>query len=178
MTEELIIDKSIKGDTLAFGQLVDKYSAYLFAIVFRLVNSEEEAEDIVQEVFIQVWQKLKEYDPHKAKFSTWLYTIATRLAIDALRKKKLHVELCDDYLPLQMPDVHGQLSNKETARLIYCATKKLSPLQKAVFVLREVEGLGVNEVMLITGLTAKQIKDNLYWARKLIKERLAKYIIE
>jgi RNA polymerase sigma-70 factor (ECF subfamily) len=82
MQEEQLIFRSRSGDHRAFVLLVDKYTSYLFAIIFRMVNDEEESKDLVQDTFIIAWQKLVSFDAGKAKFSTWLYTIATRLAID------------------------------------------------------------------------------------------------
>lgn len=177
MTEEQLINSSKQGNKLAFAQLVDRYTSYLYQLVFRIVNDEEEAKDVVQDTFIVVWLKLSQFDIKKSKFTTWLYTIATRHAISSLRKRKLHIEVADDVLPKYNDDALYQLANKEIGGLILKATKNLSPLQKVVFVLRDVEGIGVEEARQITGLSAKQIKDNLYVARKLIRECLRKYVI-
>ncbi|WP_439181470.1 RNA polymerase sigma factor [Carboxylicivirga taeanensis] len=175
MFEERLIQRSKQGDVEAFSLLLDKYTRYLYTVVFRFVNEEEEAKDVVQDTFIVVWKKLKQYDSRQAKFTTWLYTIAVRQAIDTLRKRKPCVALSDN--EISNYDIDRELSNKEMGELILKATKFLSPLQKVVFVLRDIEDLEVEEVKQVTGLTAKQIKDNLYVARKLIRARLEKYII-
>lgn len=172
MREEQLIFRSRRGDHRAFALLVDKYTSYLFTIVFRIVNNEEESKDLVQDTFIIAWQKLKSFDAGKAKFSTWLYTIATRLAIDVLRKRRMQVELTDAVLPVQAEGVHRQLSNSEVGDLINQATQHLSEMQKVVFVLRDIEGMEVDEVSEITGWSAKQIKDNLFVARKKIRAQL------
>ncbi|MBR8537856.1 RNA polymerase sigma factor [Carboxylicivirga sediminis] len=176
MTEEQLINSSKQGNKLAFAQLIDKYTSYLYQLVFRIINNEEESKDILQDTFIVVWQKLSQYDAGKSKFTTWLYTIATRQAISSLRKRKHHIPVDDGVVSKYCEDAYYQLANKEVGELILKATKNLSPLQKVVFVLRDVEELEVDEVRQITGLSAKQIKDNLYVARKLIRDRLMKHV--
>ncbi len=176
--EEQLIYKSKNGDPNAFALIVDKYTSYLFSVVFRIVNVEEEAKDIVQETFIAAWQNLNKYDSSKSKLTTWLYTIATRMAFDVLRKRKEQVELTDAVFTGHSGCVSAQMDNNEMAELIKSATKSLSPMQKVVFVLRDIESMEVSEVCEITGWSAKQIKDNLYVARKQIRERLKRLVIE
>jgi len=173
---DILLLKSIAGDKSAFGELIECYCNYLFSVVFRLVCNEQEAEDIVQETFIRAWQKLDGFDQSRARFSTWLYSIATRLAIDTLRKQQRRATLDLDVIQVETNDVHQQLTNKEIGELIRQATQKLSHQQKVVFVLRDVEQLDVYEVVEITGYSEKQIKDNLYLARKNIRERLMNVI--
>lgn len=165
---EILIEKSKAGDKNAFGELVVIYSDYIFSIVFRIINNEQEAEDIVQDTFIKVWSKLYKYDGLKSKFSTWLYSIAVRLAIDVLRRKKKECvqseELNIDFI--DSSDGYKKLANKEIGVQIAKACESLSVQQKMIFVLRDLEDLDVSEVVRITGLSEKKIKDNLYVARK------------
>ena len=71
----------------AVGILYDNYSALLYGIIFRIVKSEETAEDLLQEVFVKVWNNISSFDPAKAKLVTWMGNIARNLAIDKIRSK-------------------------------------------------------------------------------------------
>lgn len=176
--EQTLIDKAKHGDKQAFGKLVLKYADYLFAVVHRIINNQAEAEDLTQDVFVQAWQKIDSYKSQNGKFSTWLYSIATRKSIDVLRKQRRHH--IDGDLQESVSDKNGadeQLIVKEINEMITRATKELSEQQKTIFVLRDLEDLSVSEVAEITGLTAKKIKDNLYVARQKIKKQLEKYLI-
>ncbi|TRX65848.1 RNA polymerase sigma factor [Carboxylicivirga sp. M1479] len=176
-TEEILILKSKAGNARAYGQLVERYSQFCFSIVFRLMHVRVDAEDVVQEAFISAWNKLKKFDPKKGKFSTWLYAIATRLAIDTIRKRKVLLSLSEKEMELQYTDPYAKLENEENEKLLMFAMHRLTELQKLVFVLREIEEMSVDEVVAISELTPKQIKDNLYVARKQVKQLLMKHVI-
>lgn len=171
---EKLIEQSQKGNNQAFGELVMLYGDYVFALVFRLVTIEAVAEDITQDVFIKAWRNIQRYNSSKAKFSTWLYTIASRLALDYLRSKKMN-EPIDDSLEVYTNE-EGEMDNVELGQLIRKACNGLTETQKLVFVLRDLEELEVKEVHSVTGFSKKKIKDNLYVARKKIREKLGFYL--
>ncbi len=74
-----------RGDEAALARLYDSYRVILFGLLVRILNSREEAEDILQEVFIQVWRRAKDFDEKRGKPFTWLVTLARSRAIDRLR---------------------------------------------------------------------------------------------
>jgi len=174
MNEKQLIMQSKEGDQEAFGHLVLIYSDYVFSIVFRLVNIEADAEDITQNTFVKAWMKIRTYEATTSKFTTWLYTIATRLALDHIRKRKPKMELQEN-IESNM-DFERDLENKELGELIRRSCSDLSEQQKLVFVLRDLEDLEVDEVVQITGFSEKKIKDNLYIARKKIREKIGDLI--
>ncbi len=169
-----LIHKSQRGDKNAFGELVLMMGDYVFSVVFRLVNNEPEAEDIAQNVFVKAWQNIKKYNTAKGRFSTWLYTIATRMTMDYLRSRKCALELTESIK--SEFDIEKDIDLKELGKRIQEATKYLSEQQKLIFVLRDLEELDVDEVVAITGFSEKKIKDNLYVARKKVKEVLSKLL--
>ncbi len=175
MDVDQLIAKSIKGDQKAFGELVFMHQDFVFSVVFRLVNIEADAEDIVQNVFVKVWQKIKIYRSEKSKFTTWLYAIATRMALDYIRKVKPMEDL-DESIQCKY-DMEKEMDNRELGILIRNACSQLSARQKLIFVLRDLEELPVDEVVEITGFSEKVIKDNLYVARKKIREKIGGLII-
>jgi RNA polymerase sigma-70 factor, ECF subfamily len=86
-TEEELIASLRNGDQKALGFLYDNYSAALFGVIMRIVESQENAEDVLQEVFVKVWKNIASYDKSKGKLYTWLINIARNTAIDSLRAK-------------------------------------------------------------------------------------------
>ncbi len=173
-----LIRKCQEGDTEAYGQLVMCYSDYLFSIVFRLVNDEQYAEDLVQDAFVKAWQNIGKYNPSKSKFTTWLHTIGTRLSLDWMKKQKRwanmdELKVADKTWCKQETD---DLVNKELGQMIQEACRLLSPQQKTIFVLRDLESMEVSEVIAITGYSEKKIKDNLYVARQKVRQQLEIYL--
>ncbi|NJK95913.1 MAG: RNA polymerase sigma factor [Bacteroidales bacterium] len=162
----------------AFRELTEMHQAMVFSLAFRIVCNEEEARDIVQETFIRVWKNINRYKP-EMKFTTWLFTIAARLCYDKLKsshRKSVQplnsIKLINDFESLD--NIEASVINSDLAAIITILTDKLTPKQKLVFTLRDIEGLEVNEVETITGMPAAKIKSNLYLARQFIKQQLEK----
>jgi RNA polymerase sigma factor (sigma-70 family) len=86
-TEEELVTSLQNGDQNALSFLYDNYSAALFGVIIRIVESQENAEDILQEVFVKIWKNISSYDSSKGKLYTWLINIARNTAIDSLRVK-------------------------------------------------------------------------------------------
>lgn len=87
-TEHTILKRCRDGDKASFRWVVQTYQHMVFSIALKMLADEEEAKDLVQDVFIRVWQNLGDYDLQRP-FATWLYTIATRLCLDRLRRTRL-----------------------------------------------------------------------------------------
>lgn len=83
-----LVDRLKKGDTSAFEDLYDLYSPSLFGIVSRIVKSENEAKDVIQESFVKIWKNIHSFNPTKGSFFTWILNITRNTAIDKLRKIK------------------------------------------------------------------------------------------
>jgi RNA polymerase sigma-70 factor (ECF subfamily) len=171
-----LVTRSRQGDTKAFGTLVAAFQQLVFRLSFRLLCSDEEAKDMVQEVFVKVWLQLARYNP-RYRFSTWLYTVTCNMCYDRLRSLKRAPESTDISLLAERiaasPDsVEASIINREQGELILYFADELSPKQKIVFTLSDVEGLEVEEVEQVTGLSAGQIKSNLHLARKYIRGKI------
>nr|WP_319399934.1 RNA polymerase sigma factor [uncultured Carboxylicivirga sp.] len=169
-----LIKKSQEGDKGAFGELVLMYGDYVFSVVFRIINNQEDSEDLAQDVFVKAWKNIKAFDETKSKFTTWLYTISIRMAISYLKTRNKNIELVDKISNYDNTEMNIDLI--ELGKRIEQATQSLSDQQKIVFVLRDLEELRVDEVVEITGFSEKKIKDNLYIARKRVKEKLSKLL--
>jgi RNA polymerase sigma-70 factor (ECF subfamily) len=174
-TEHDIITRCQRGDKDAFRWVVQTHQRMLFSLSLKMLCDEEEAKDAVQETFIRVWQNIRSYTPEKA-FTTWIYTIASRLCLDRLKRTRRIIALPDDELALRRFASDGDnqlaLENKEWVSIVRTIAGGLSDKQRLVFTLCQLEGLSSAEVEQITGLDARQVKSNLYVARQTIRKRL------
>lgn len=175
-----LIEKSCRNDSLAFRKLVEAHQSFVYRVAFRLLCSDYDSEEVTQETFIKVWKNLHNFNTDM-RFTTWLYKIVVNLCYDKLkaRKRKNNNMVIDttNMAILNYPsteNIEAELANREIASLIEALTEQLTPKQKMVFVLSELEELTPAEITEISGLSAKKIKSNLYCARQNIKEKLQK----
>lgn len=174
-TERDIIIRCQNGDKEAFRWVVQTYQRIIFSLALKMLCDEEEAKDMVQETFLRAWQRMRDYE-HKKSFATWIYTIASRLCLDRLKRMSRIVPLPEDALVLRRfasgTDNHRALENKEWCSVVRTMAEGLSDKQRLVFTLCQLEGLSSDEAEQITGLDARQVKSNLYVARQTIRKRL------
>ena len=176
-------------DSAAFAQLVELYQHRLVTVLHHLVGSTEEAEDLAQESFLRVFRGRKRYHP-KAKFSTWLYTIANRLALNVIRsrQRKPVVPLnLRDSGPLgprpaeqlvqdrgRQPQHHVQ--HKELEAEIRKALETLNERQRVAVVLNKFEDMNYADIADVMGLTTKAVKSLLSRARENLRQALKEYV--
>lgn len=155
---------------------VGKYRDMVWRICFRMLADREDARDAAQETFVRAWQTLHRYDS-RYSMATWLGTIACRLCIDVLRKRRLRLKIETETAGSNgntSPDPGAYTERNEIENLLQRAVRALSPMQKAVFILHEIEQLPAWEIQRISGLSAVQIKSNLYIARQKVRKALIK----
>jgi RNA polymerase sigma-70 factor (ECF subfamily) len=174
-----VIRNAMAGNSDAFRVIVDHYQSFAYAVAFRFLNQAEEAEDVVQESFIRLWKNLSKYRP-EVLLSTWLYRIITNLCLDFLKstyakQQKNQRDVQTEYLLKSNGQVDEELNVVELNEMIQRAAAKLTPKQKAVFILRDLEELPVVEVCAILSMSAGNVKSNLYYARQQIGKSLKKY---
>jgi len=174
-TERDIITRCQQGDKDAFRWVVQTHQRMLFSLALKMLCDEEEAKDMVQETFIRVWQRIRDYNPEKA-FTTWIYTIASRLCLDRLKRMNRIIAMPDDAMVVRRfasnSDSQRTLENQEWVAMVRTMVEGLSDKQRLVFTLCQLEGLSSEETEQITGMDAQQVKSNLYVARKTIRKRL------
>jgi len=180
LIDQKLIEQCKNGNLQNFGEIIETASPFVFSVAFRILGDEELAKDVVQDTMVTVWEKLSKINS-SASFNTWLYRITVNKCYDNLRKRKRDSEFRPDDKTWAIISNHfseqpyTELENEEIARLINFMIGKLSPKQKAVFVLSEIEELPNEEISEITGLSKALIKANLHYARKHITEMIEKY---
>jgi RNA polymerase sigma-70 factor (ECF subfamily) len=171
-----IINEAKAGSTRAFEIIVDDHQAFAFRVAFRFVGRIIEAEDIVQDSFISLWKNFDRYRV-EVKLTTWLYRIIVNKCLDYLKsasvkqnKNRVDIELAHTKTDYTTPEI--ELQNKELMKAVHEATELLTPKQRAVFVLRDLEGLDVSEVCSILSISPENLKSNLYYARLAMSVKL------
>jgi RNA polymerase sigma-70 factor, ECF subfamily len=188
--EETVIDDLAlvhagkSGDVAAFEELVKRYDRRLLRIAQHLTHNREDAEDAVQESFLKAFQHLGEFREH-SKFSTWLIRIALNQSLMKLRKRRPEVSIDDDSqsdegsLPIDVadwaPSPEELYRATELQRILREALQKLGPGLRIVFVLRDIEGLSLEETTEALGLSLAAVKARSFRARLQLRERLSLY---
>lgn len=176
-----LIEECRGGNLNNFRKLVELTSPFAFSVAFRMLGDEDQAKDVVQETMVTIWQKLKKIRSAEV-YKTWIYRIVINKCYDQLRKRKRNPEFIADEKTWKLlsdsiaENPSSELENSETARIINLLSKRLSPKQKAVFVLSDIEQMSHDEISAITGISKSGIKSNLHYARKSISEMVEKYL--
>ncbi len=167
-----LIESCVKGDVHAFRELVEMLQMYAYTLAFRILLNEEDAKDAIQESFIKVWKRLGNYNG-KYLFTTWMYRIVVNTCIDKLKEVKKRSEV---YLETtnELNATDDSLANRELTKQIRLLSKGLPEKQRIIFVLIDLQGLNLDEASEVLNMPKGQIKSNLYYARKSIREELAK----
>ena len=167
-----LMERVKAGDMVAFNQIVDKYKDRLMNVIFRMVQGTEEAEDIVQETFLRVYQHRDSFD-FRHCFSTWLYTIALNLARNELRKRKRFKFF--DIFDMQGKEGEIAVEMELPSNLPQALEKALESLPekyKAAFVLRDVQELPYEEVAQIMNIPLGTVKSRVNRARAILRDKL------
>lgn len=181
LTDQHLIQKAKAGDTQAFGQLVQKYQDFVFTIAVRIVKVREEAEEVAQDTFVKAFESLQSYRG-EAKFSSWLYTIAYRKALDRFRKNKRMqiLEILEEVTEAEAKTIENALQflqQKERKETIQNCIMQLPETDAALITFYYFEELSIKEIAAITNLTEDNIKVKLYRSRNKLFTLLKQHIL-
>ena len=183
MTEQELVHSAQKGDTSAFGQLVEAHQSKIYSLCYRMTGNAEDAADLTQEVFLSAWRSLSRFQ-EQSSFGTWIYRMATNASIDFLRREKrrqvlsMTMEEDSEERQAQVPDEryspHRLLEQKEARQAVAGALAALSPEHRQVLVLREMEGLSYQEIGQLLDLEEGTVKSRIARARLALRDFLIK----
>ncbi|MBN2424416.1 MAG: sigma-70 family RNA polymerase sigma factor [Calditrichaceae bacterium] len=188
MNDQRLVELAQKGNRKALSQLVNQYSERVYNLALRILRNREDAEDVLQETFLTVVQKLDTFDG-RSKFFTWLYRIATNASLMKLRKKKLVFQELNDESEYQdnienrtfidwSQDPSINIYDREVKTKIDEAINKLSDIYRSVFVLRDIEELSIKETSQILDISEENVKIRLRRARQFLRDQLSDYFDE
>ncbi|MDD3272137.1 MAG: sigma-70 family RNA polymerase sigma factor [Syntrophomonadaceae bacterium] len=183
LSDESLVCKSLDGDMSAFEELVNRYKRPVFSIVYRMIGQYQEAEDITQEVFINVYEKLYQFDSNK-KFGPWIYRIATNASISALRKKKKVITLdfdeaygkaYEDYYTADSGNPQLMFEREELKFFTDKAINELPENYRVVIMLRYQMDLNNQEIAEVLGVSKENIEVRVHRARKALRKIVQKH---
>lgn len=168
-----LVNESINGNQRAFSELLNRYKNLIYSIVLRMLNDTEEANDLVQEIFIKIYRNLDKYHA-EFQFSTWIIRIATNHVIDYRRKKKQETLSVDDLMnePANYITPEQEIIRKERLKGVSQAISLLPEIYKVPIVLFHQQGLRYQEIANVLGEPLSKIKNRIFRGRKMLKENL------
>jgi RNA polymerase sigma-70 factor (ECF subfamily) len=190
MTDEELVRKIIDGDHLAFKRLVDRYQHLVINTCYNLIGDRQDAEDVAQEVFFQVYKSARKFR-QEAKLSTWLYRIAVNRSLNFIRDNKRFrwLESLSSLLEGEgkrasdvptsdsdRPDI--ALEKKERDAAVQRAVDSLPAKQRAAFVLHKYEGLSYQEIAEILERSLSSVESLIHRAKSNLQTKLVRYLEE
>ncbi len=173
--DRALIEECLAGDSAAFEDLVRRKTSKVYGHCLRMIGNVEDARDIAQLVFIRLWEKLEKYDPSYT-FDTWLYRLVSNVTIDFVRSRQTRdnavqstLRLVKDSEDAEQPVV---IAGKEVERIFEEVSSSLSPKQKEVFVLKEMDDLTSPEIAEILECSESTVRNHLFNARKVLRREL------
>ena len=167
--ESHIIKEILNGKTEQYEYFLDRYGQQVFVLVDRIVSCQEDAEELTQDVFLKAFQQLSSFKA-ESSFSTWIYRIATNLAISAVRKKRNDVLRLDDSVFANLSDTQVDEAleddSEEQMECLQQAMNQLEADERALITLYYLEEKPLAEVAFILGMTEGNAKVKLHRIRK------------
>ena len=170
------------GDSEAFGQLVERYENKVYRLARRMSETQEDAEDILQDAFVRAFRSISSFEG-RSTFSTWLYRITMNLALMKIRSRKRDVDSLDEPITTRDGEIKRDLEDggrdpldqlilKESREILDKAMDGLYPHNRAVFVLRHLDGLSTEETAEVLNISLATVKSRLHRTRLALRRRL------
>jgi RNA polymerase sigma-70 factor (ECF subfamily) len=175
LDDRQLVEQIRQGDDRAFETLVRRKTSKVYGLCCRVIGNSEDAKDISQLVFLKLWENLEKYDATFA-FDTWLYRMVTNVAIDFMRSKQSRDNAVNSNLRLVKTSIDPEqtvtVARKEVESVFNAVSNVLSPKQKTIFVMSEMEDLRSSEIAKVLGCRESTVRNHLFNARKLMQAQL------
>jgi RNA polymerase sigma-70 factor (ECF subfamily) len=181
-TDIQLVEGVTNGEESCFVELVERYGSKVFNLAMRITRNQEDAEDVLQEVFITVFKKVASFQ-HKAQFSSWLYRVAMNSSFMKIRSRnRRRTVSIEDVEPsirqnwvgtrTEMFDVDFMSSRHELRAAIEAAVERLPEDYRAIFILRDIDGLSNEAVSRVLQLSVPAVKSRLHRSRLMMRQQL------
>ena len=171
-SDEDLVRQCRGGEVKSFDMLVERHQRTIFNLALRMVRDSDDAADIAQSVFVKAYENLARFDP-QFRFFSWLYRIAVNESLTALEQKKRCEGLEGNDLAVDSADEKDDEAVRDEKR-IQDGLMLLKVDQRAVIVLKHMQGLSYREIAQVLDLSEKTVKSRLFSARQLLKDILKK----
>jgi len=184
--EAAVVARARLGNANAFNELLRRYERKIFRLALHITQNREDAEDVLQESFLKAYEHLDQFQG-QSKFYTWIVRIAVNQALMKLRKRKSDrsvslddtVDTGEDTIVREIAawdeNPEQKYSREELNRILTSAVDGLAPIYRAVFVLRDIDGLSTEEAAEALDLSVPAVKSRLLRARLQLREKLTRY---
>jgi RNA polymerase sigma-70 factor (ECF subfamily) len=183
LNDQTLIERCKKGEFEAFRELMERYQSRIYSVCYGIVRNREDALDVVQEVFIKVYNAINTFKGESGLY-VWVYRIAVNKSLDYYRKKKRKQMIFDK--ASQEAEIHNTQVEFQTPKddalslelkqKVSNAIDQLPAKQKGIIILREIEGLSYQEIAKITKCSVGTVMSRLFYARKKLSVLLKNYV--
>lgn len=188
-SDALAVERTLAGERDAFRILVERHSAQLFRLAYRMTGNEHDAEEVVQEAFLRAYRNLGQFGS-RANFGTWAYRIAANYAIDRMRQRKKEDSRRKtpnapeeereqdplDLVPDERPNPDRLAVNSELRKKMQEALKNLSSSERTAFVMRHWEGCAIEEIAAVLKSTTTAAKNTVFRSVQKLRRALEPYV--
>ena len=185
-TDEVLVERAQGGESAAFDELARRYTNIVYRILYKILRHDEDTQDALQDTFVSAYRALPRFRKD-AKFSTWIYRIATNAALMKTRSRKTNLVSLDH--PTEDEDARGawdlvdgsatpdqDILSDETRRVMEDAIQALPPEQRVAFVLHDIQELSSAQTAEAMGITVSAVNSRLHRARVFLRDRIGRYV--
>lgn len=179
VTDEYLVELICNGNPHMFSEIVDRYKDRVYSLATKLINTQSDAQDLAQEVFIKVFKELHKFE-YRSSFSTWIYKVTYNTCMDYNRKNKKWFKLLnfdhETENSVSIINVEEKAIENQTQDYLKKQVFGLNEKYRTVIILYHFEGLSYEKISEILNVPLKTVETRLYRGRKILKQGMEKYI--
>ena len=175
IADEALVERLRRGESQLFEVLMRRHNQRLFRTARAIVRDDDDAEDVMQEAYVQAFTKLDQYEG-RAKFSTWLTRIAVHEALARVRRRRPRSNPDTEPMPSDLPSPEEAVASRELVRVLEPLIDALPEVFRTVFVLRAVEGLPASECAECLEIPEETVRTRYFRARRLLQRQLSQQL--